>query len=85
MYAVVTLQDSDEVIVAASNWLNTDKTQCHWPPFRSAEKYTQAVKDRTEPSTAGKAWDMLNILLHAEYGNTVLKKKIHRTFSCFII
>ncbi|XP_016113492.1 uncharacterized protein [Sinocyclocheilus grahami] len=67
MYAVVTLRDSDEVMVAASNWLNTDKTQCHWPPFRSAEKYMQAVKDRTEPSTAGKPWDMLNILLHAEY------------------
>lgn len=76
MYAVVTLQDSDEVMVAASNWLNTDKTQCHWPPFRSSEKYMQAVKDRTEPSTAGKLWDMLNILLHAGYGNTVcfLKK-----------
>ncbi|KAK2915789.1 hypothetical protein Q8A67_000163 [Cirrhinus molitorella] len=67
MYAVVTLQDSEEVMVAASNWLNTCKTQCHWPPFRSAEKYMQAVKDRSEPSTAGKPWDMLNILLHAEY------------------
>ncbi|KAF4115115.1 hypothetical protein G5714_002604 [Onychostoma macrolepis] len=67
MYAVVTLQDSDEVMLAASNWLNADKTQCHWPPFRSAEKYMQAVKDRTEPSTAGKPWDMLNTLLHAEY------------------
>lgn len=75
MYAVVTLQDSDEVMVAASDWLNTDKTQCHWPPFRSAEKYMQAVKDRTEPSTAGKPWDMLNVLLHAEYGNTVCLKK----------
>ncbi|XP_057210622.1 nuclear GTPase SLIP-GC-like isoform X1 [Triplophysa rosa] len=66
MYAVVTLQDTDEVMVTPSKWLNTDKTQCHWPPFRSPEKLMEAVRDRLEPSTAGKPWDMLNIIFHAE-------------------
>lgn len=85
MYAVITFQDTDEVMVAASNWLNTDKTQCHWPPFRSAEKSMQAVRDRTKPSTAGKQWEMLKIILHGEYGNTIYFKIIHRTLLCFII
>lgn len=85
MYAVITFQDTDEVMVAASNWLNTDKTQCHWPPFRSEERSLRAVKYRTEPSTGGKPWKMLNIIIHAEYGNTICFNIIHRTILCFII
>uniref|UniRef100_A0A8C2IT55 Dynamin N-terminal domain-containing protein n=1 Tax=Cyprinus carpio TaxID=7962 RepID=A0A8C2IT55_CYPCA len=68
MYAVVTLQDSDEVMVAPTNWLSEDKKQCYWPPFKSPEKCMEAVKNRHEPSTGGKPWEKLAILFHSEYG-----------------
>ncbi|XP_050992058.1 nuclear GTPase SLIP-GC [Labeo rohita] len=68
MYAVVTLQDSDEVMVAPSNWLSEDKKQCYWPPFKSKEKYLKAVMTGLEPSTGGKPWEKLAVLFHVEYG-----------------
>ncbi|XP_056596715.1 uncharacterized protein LOC130415192 [Triplophysa dalaica] len=64
MYAVVTLEDSDEVMVSASDWLSSDKTRCYWPPFRSQEKCTEAVKNRHAPD--GK-WEMLKIIFHGEF------------------
>ncbi|KAK7124439.1 hypothetical protein R3I94_018720 [Phoxinus phoxinus] len=67
MYAVVTLQDSDEVMVVASNWLSPDKKQTYWPPFRSPEKSMEAVQNRLKPETGGKTWDKLNISFHKEY------------------
>ncbi|XP_048058928.1 uncharacterized protein LOC125275739 [Megalobrama amblycephala] len=67
MYAVVTLQDSDEVMVVASNWLSTDKKQSYWPPFRSPEKCIEAVQNRVKPETGGKTWEKLNISFHKEY------------------
>lgn len=72
MYAVVTLQDSNELMVAASNWLTLDKTQCNWPSFRSPEKYTEAVKNRLPPLTKGIPWDVLKIHCHEECGNSYL-------------
>ncbi|XP_048058914.1 nuclear GTPase SLIP-GC-like [Megalobrama amblycephala] len=66
-FAVVTLQDTDEVMVAASDWLSTDKKQCYWPPFKSTEKYLEAVKNNLGPSTEEKPWEMLNVIFHAEY------------------
>ncbi|KAK2887545.1 hypothetical protein Q8A67_015773 [Cirrhinus molitorella] len=66
MYAIVTLQDSDEVMVAASNWLSPDKKQCYWPPFKSTEKCTEAVQNRIKPETGGKPWEKLNIIFHRE-------------------
>ncbi|KAL1255189.1 hypothetical protein QQF64_013250 [Cirrhinus molitorella] len=68
MYAVVTLQDSDEVMVAPSNWLSEDKKHCYWPPFKSTEKYLEAVNNCLEPSTGGRPWEKLTILFHSEYG-----------------
>ncbi|XP_058609384.1 nuclear GTPase SLIP-GC-like isoform X1 [Onychostoma macrolepis] len=68
MYAVVTLQDSDEVMVAPSNWLSEDKKQCYWPPFKSTGKYLEAVKNHLEPSTGKKPWEKIAILFHSEYG-----------------
>ncbi|XP_048058468.1 uncharacterized protein LOC125275515 [Megalobrama amblycephala] len=67
MYAVVTLQDSDEVMVAPSHWLSTDKKQSYWPPFRSPEKCMEAVQNRLKPETGGKTWEKLNISFHKEY------------------
>ncbi|XP_057210628.1 uncharacterized protein LOC130566848 [Triplophysa rosa] len=66
MYAVVTLQDSNELMVAASNWLTLDKRQCYWPSFRSPEKCTEAVRNKLEPLTAGIPWDILKIHCHEE-------------------
>ncbi|XP_067267226.1 uncharacterized protein [Chanodichthys erythropterus] len=66
-FAVVTLQDTDEVMVAASDWLSTDKKQCYWPPFKSTEKYLEAVKNNLGPSTEEKPWEILNVIFHAEY------------------
>ncbi|KAL1255206.1 hypothetical protein QQF64_013267 [Cirrhinus molitorella] len=66
MYAIVTLQDSDEVMVIASNWLSQDKKQCYWPPFKSTEKCTEAVQNRIKPETGGKTWEKLNITFHRE-------------------
>ncbi|XP_039534557.1 uncharacterized protein LOC120483545 isoform X2 [Pimephales promelas] len=68
MYAVVTLQDSDEVMVVASNWLTSDKKQSYWPPFKSTEKYMEAVKNRLKPETGGKTWEKINISFHKDYG-----------------
>ncbi|XP_039534555.1 nuclear GTPase SLIP-GC-like isoform X2 [Pimephales promelas] len=68
MYAVVTLQDSDEVMVVASNWLTPDKKQSYWPPFKSTEKCMEAVKNRLEPETGGKTWEKINISFHKDYG-----------------
>ncbi|XP_043073634.1 uncharacterized protein si:dkey-266f7.5 isoform X2 [Puntigrus tetrazona] len=67
MYAVVTLLDSDEVMVVPSNWLNIDKKQCPWPPFKSTEKFTEAVQNRIKPETGGKPWEKLNINFHREF------------------
>ncbi|XP_056124397.1 uncharacterized protein LOC130102397 isoform X1 [Rhinichthys klamathensis goyatoka] len=67
MYAVVTLQDSDEVMVVASHWLSLDKKQSYWPPFRSTEKCMEAVQNRLKPETGGKPWEKLNISFHKEY------------------
>ncbi|XP_073714840.1 uncharacterized protein [Misgurnus anguillicaudatus] len=68
MYAVVVLQDSHEVMVAASNWLTLAKTRCFWPPFKSPEKCKEALMNRIEPSTAGNPWEMLNIHFQGEHG-----------------
>ncbi len=69
MYAVVTLQDSDEVMVVPSNWLSLDKKHCYWPPFKSTEKCMEAVKNRIKPETEGKTWEKLRIIFLGEYGN----------------
>ncbi|XP_052389160.1 uncharacterized protein LOC127935387 isoform X2 [Carassius gibelio] len=68
MYAIVTLQDSDEVVVAPTNWLSLDKKQCYWPPFRSPDKCMEAVQYRIKPETGGKPWEKLNISFHREHG-----------------
>ncbi|XP_067267723.1 uncharacterized protein [Chanodichthys erythropterus] len=68
MYAVVTLQDSDEVMVAPSSWVSADKKQCFWPPFKSPEKFMEAVQKKCKPETAGKPWEKLNISFHREHG-----------------
>ncbi|XP_016392243.1 uncharacterized protein LOC107727011 [Sinocyclocheilus rhinocerous] len=68
MYAVVTQQDSDELMVVASNWLSQDKKHCYWPPFKSPEKCMEAVLNRIKPETEGKPWEKLNINFHREYG-----------------
>ncbi|ROL45737.1 hypothetical protein DPX16_11432 [Anabarilius grahami] len=67
MYAVVTLQDSDEVMVVASNWLSLDKKQSYWPPFKSSEKCMDAVQNRLKPETGGKTWEKINVSFHKEY------------------
>ncbi|XP_065139105.1 uncharacterized protein [Paramisgurnus dabryanus] len=67
MYAVVVLKDSNEVMVAASNWLTADKTRCYWPPFKSPDKSTDALMNRIQPLTAGKPWEMLNIQFIGEH------------------
>uniref|UniRef100_A0A8C1GGZ9 DUF4806 domain-containing protein n=1 Tax=Cyprinus carpio TaxID=7962 RepID=A0A8C1GGZ9_CYPCA len=67
MYAVVTLQDSDEMMVAPTNWLSLDKKQCYWPPFKSPDKCMEAVQNRIKPETGGKPWEKLNISFHREY------------------
>jgi len=69
MYAVVTLQDSDEVMVVASNWLSPDNKQCYWPPFKSTEKFMEAVQNKLKPETGGKTWEKLNISFHTEFGD----------------
>lgn len=69
MYAVVTLQDSDEMMVAPTNWLSLDKKQCYWPPFKSPDKCMEAVQNRIKPETGGKPWEKLNISFHREYCN----------------
>ncbi|CAM4637716.1 unnamed protein product [Leuciscus chuanchicus] len=66
-FAVVTLQDTDEVMVVSSDWLSPDKKQCYWPPFKSTEKYLEAVKNHLEPSTGEKPWEKLNISFHREH------------------
>ncbi|XP_048058921.1 uncharacterized protein LOC125275737 [Megalobrama amblycephala] len=68
MYAVVTLQDSDEVMVAPSSWVSADKKQCFWPPFKSTEKFMEAVQKKYKPETGGKPWEKLNISFHREHG-----------------
>ncbi|KAK2887548.1 hypothetical protein Q8A67_015776 [Cirrhinus molitorella] len=66
-FAVVTLQDTDEVMVVALDWLSTDQKQCYWPPFKSPEKYLETVKGNLEPSTGGKPWEKLNVIFHGQY------------------
>ncbi|KAK7124433.1 hypothetical protein R3I94_018715 [Phoxinus phoxinus] len=68
MYAVVTLQYSDEVMVVASNWLSPDKKQTYWPPFKSPERFIEAVQNRLKHETGGKTWEKLNISFHKEHG-----------------
>ncbi|XP_073680066.1 uncharacterized protein [Garra rufa] len=88
MYAIITLQDSDEVMVVASNWLSLDKKQCYWPPFKSTEKCTEAVQNRIKPETGGKPWEKLNITFHREYvtfekakeGQKEIKEQKERSF-----
>ncbi|XP_065143630.1 nuclear GTPase SLIP-GC-like isoform X2 [Paramisgurnus dabryanus] len=69
LYAVITLMEGNtrEWMVIASNWLNKLKDQCHWPSFESTKTLMEAVKNRIEPSTAGKPWKMIKSIHHAEY------------------
>ncbi|XP_067282274.1 uncharacterized protein si:dkey-266f7.5 [Pseudorasbora parva] len=78
MYAVVTLQDSDEVMVAPSSWLSADKKQSYWPPFKSPEKCTEAVQNRLKPETGGKTWEKLNISFHKEYDSLEKAKEAQK-------
>ncbi|XP_009292286.1 nuclear GTPase, germinal center associated, tandem duplicate 3 isoform X2 [Danio rerio] len=68
MYAVVTLEESEEVMVTASNWLSEDKKQCYWPPYKSSEKFIEAVQKGLAPQTGEKSWEKLAVLFHEEYG-----------------
>lgn len=68
MYAVVTLQDSDELMVVSSDWLSLDKRHCYWPPFKSIEKCMEAVQNKLYPETEGKPWEKLRIIFLGEYG-----------------
>ncbi|XP_026145567.1 uncharacterized protein LOC113119987 isoform X2 [Carassius auratus] len=68
MYAVVTLQDSDELMVVPSDWLSLDKRHCYWPPFKSIEKCMEAVQNKLYPETEGKPWEKLRIIFLGEYG-----------------
>ncbi|XP_056336506.1 nuclear GTPase SLIP-GC-like isoform X2 [Danio aesculapii] len=75
MYAVVTLKESEEVMVTASNWLSADKKQCYWPPYRSTEKFMEAVRKGLAPQTGEKSWEKLAVLFHGEYGTYEEAKK----------
>ncbi|XP_056336508.1 uncharacterized protein LOC130247287 [Danio aesculapii] len=75
MYAVVTLEESEEVMVTASNWLSADKKQCYWPPYKSSEKFMEAVRYRITPQTGQKSWEKLAVLFHGEYGTYEEAKK----------
>ncbi|XP_051949546.1 uncharacterized protein LOC127620369 [Xyrauchen texanus] len=68
MYAVITLQDSKDLKVIPTKWLNERKTQCRMPAFMSQEKLTEAVKNNIEHSTGGIPWGMFDIQVHAECG-----------------
>ncbi|XP_005159452.1 nuclear GTPase, germinal center associated, tandem duplicate 2 isoform X2 [Danio rerio] len=68
MYAVVTLEKSEEVMVTASNWLSEGKKQCYWPPYKSSEKLMEAVQKGLAPQTGEKSWEKLAVLFHGEYG-----------------
>lgn len=77
LYKVVTLKKSNELTVIPATWLNEENTQCHWPPFKSPEKCTEAVKNRLEPPvTVEKQWETLNIQVHMECGNNLYFKNI---------
>ncbi|XP_058610607.1 uncharacterized protein LOC131526360 [Onychostoma macrolepis] len=78
MYAVVTLQDSDELMVVPSNWLSQDKRHCYWPPFKSTEKCMEAVENKLNPETEGKPWEKLNIIFLGEYGTFEKAKEGHK-------
>ncbi|XP_073681097.1 uncharacterized protein [Garra rufa] len=80
MYAVVTLQDSDEVMVVPSNWLSLDKRQCYWPPFKSTERCTEAVHNRINPETGGRPWEKLHIIFLGEYGTFEKAKEGQKEF-----
>ncbi len=70
LYKVVTLQKSDELTVIPATWLNEERTQCYWPPFKSPENCTEAVKYRLDPPvTIKKPWELLNIQVHTDCGN----------------
>ncbi len=68
LYAVITLQESSELTVIPTNWLNEHKTQCYWPPFKAPKTCTEAVKNRLEPARGENPWEMLNIIFHEEHG-----------------
>ncbi|XP_051527782.1 uncharacterized protein LOC127425633 [Myxocyprinus asiaticus] len=66
MYAVITLQDSKDLKVIPTKWLNEQKTQCCMPAFMSQEKLMEAVKNSLERSTGGNPWGMFDIQVHSE-------------------
>nr|XP_055075142.1 nuclear GTPase SLIP-GC-like [Misgurnus anguillicaudatus] len=48
-------------------WLNEEKTQCYWPPYKSPEMCTEAVKYRHEPAKQVEIlWERLNTKVHME-------------------
>ncbi|KAI4885684.1 hypothetical protein NFI96_002643 [Prochilodus magdalenae] len=75
MYAVVTLA-SGEVVVVAKNWLTEDRQQSHWPPFKSPENFTEAVKSRSPPVTQGKQWEKIKVTFNGEYEHDKLVKML---------
>nr|XP_055076832.1 nuclear GTPase SLIP-GC-like isoform X2 [Misgurnus anguillicaudatus] len=81
MYAAITLQESKELTVVPTSWINEQKTQCYWPPFKSPEKCLEAVKNRHEPEKGEKPWEMLNIDFHKAYATYEEAKEKHETVS----
>ncbi|XP_073681244.1 uncharacterized protein [Garra rufa] len=78
MYAVVTLQDSNELMVVPSNWLTSDKRQCYWPPFKSPGKYNEAVQNKLNPVSEGKPWEIIRIIFLGEYDTFEKAKEGHK-------
>ena len=52
MYQIVEFTDGSDpgsCDVIPVTWLNEDKTSCYWPPYRSTDKITKAVKAMAIP------------------------------------
>ncbi|XP_056597878.1 nuclear GTPase SLIP-GC-like isoform X2 [Triplophysa dalaica] len=81
MYAVVTLQESNELTVIPTNWLNEHKTQCYWPPFKTPEKCLDVIKNKLEPAKGIHSWELLNIVCHWEHDTYKLFKEIPEVVS----
>ncbi|KAL1255203.1 hypothetical protein QQF64_013264 [Cirrhinus molitorella] len=80
MYAVVTLLESNELMVVPSEWLSSDKRHCSWPPFKSPETCKEAVQNKLNPETEGKPWEKLRIIFLGEYGTFEKAKEGQKEF-----
>lgn len=74
MYAVVHFTGSDEVELVPTNWLCDGDTKTVWPPFKSTQALSRAVRDRLPPPRQTDVWEKYDVRVLRRCGKYLVNK-----------